>query len=383
MAIQMRWTDDRIHDAVRTVKALGSVTDAASHLSEKWGVQLSRSAVRHALISNGFNIETLLKEGRAEAAHSYGPETEPLETVEADLGVDLKTPSHGPIEGLAWQSYRPNPNYKVPDFPAPSKVEKGKVQRGVIIPDTHVPLMNKKAWGCMLGILKDWNPDFGVIIGDFLDLESLSRHPKSKPDLVKLSSEYYAGNIALDAIQNNSQGCDWTYIEGNHEYRAKRFCSEFGVLDGLLDVPEQLFINPRADAYHRSSTGLLRGMRWVSIEDQPYINAHSAYYHGHHRTNKFHSAWHAEIYCPSKANFKPLFYGHMHTFQQFTAENGCSAQCVGFLGDEGALHYTMGKPTSWTLGLVLQEVSDTGVMTYQTVRIVNGKAVYNGKTITG
>lgn len=279
---------------------------------------------------------------------------------------------------VPWLDYRP---YTPPQDTPASKVKSVHTERGIIIPDTHIPLHDRKAWGCVLGIVKEWAPSFGVIIGDFAELGALSRHPKNKPDLDRLAQEFYSVNLRLDELQSRSPNAKWIYIEGNHEFRAQRYMNEYGQLDGMLNVPVSLCIDPNPDRYHRFQTEL-RGMTYIPTDKQPFLTSHSAYYHGHHFMNKHHAASHAEAYAMARCGGRPVFYGHMHTFQSYTSTTGTFAQCCGFLGDEKALAYTLGKPTAWSLGLVLQEVTEDGAMSYTPVRITNGRAIFHGKIVT-
>lgn len=304
------------------------------------------------------------------------PRFESLEDLADARGSEAAQPE--PQYPLPWQSYEitSGPSERSPLIAAPTEV-----QRGIIIPDTHVPLHSQKAYACALAIAKEWKPHFGVIIGDYMEMLALSRHPKNKPDLTRLAEEYYAANVALDDMQDATPGCDWTYIQGNHEWRADRYMAEYGELDGMLNVPVSLAIK-KSDAVHPRFETKLRGMRWVAVDEQPYLTAHSAYYHGHHYTNLHHASSHANAYTTSRCNGLPVFYGHMHTMQFFASANGSYAQCVGFLGDEKALAYTLGKPTPWRLGLILQEVAPDGTMNYTPVHITSeGRALFHGKLV--
>src|SRR4051812_18846344 len=71
----------------------------------------------------------------------------------------------------AWKNYTPTQG---PDKTSATVISTHDVGRNIIIPDSHHPYVNKKAWATTLGILKDWEPQTGVIIGDFGDLNSVS-----------------------------------------------------------------------------------------------------------------------------------------------------------------------------------------------------------------
>lgn len=358
------WTPEQRQAAIEAVAQKDGYARAAQHLGKLWGTTLTAETIRH-----------IVRRAREVQDGELPGELPDFVTLPKSIVA--------PPVDRPWQAYKPTPRFKLPDDPK-LKTDRAAMTRVAIIPDAHVPFQHSRAWACTLGILKEWHPNVVVIIGDLLDMESVSKHPKSRPDLVRLAEEYRYGNYALDALQNAvAGGCDWYYIEGNHERRAVKYANEHGTLDGLLKVPEQLYITHRGGDYHRDKGGELRGMVWVPYEAQPLLLPHSAYYHGHTSTSRHHASWHADVYCPRNTGGRTLFYGHNHTFQGFTSTTGNRAQCVGFLGNDKApaLGYLEGRPTTWEHGLVLQEVAPGGQMSYTAVRIINGRAVFHGAVV--
>lgn len=350
------WTPERIAEVRKACSEHNSGV-AAALLSRQWGRRITDSAIRAAL--------------RADTISALLPPPPP----------PPPPPSPPDPELLAFQRYKPI----LPSRAQGSRTAntRGDIIREVIIPDTHIPLHDRLAWACALGIVKEWQPHRVTLIGDFLDLTSLSRHPKARPDLTRLSSEIYAGNVALDELQSAAPNAEWIYIEGNHERRSIRYANEYGSLDGLLTIPEQLFLHNRADGYVRRGVQL-RGMKWVPYEDQPYLTPWAAYYHGHNSTATHHAHYHASTYCPSRTSGRPLFYGHMHTFQSFRSPSGGEAHCCGFLGDAKApeLAYSEGRPTAWCHGIMLLECDRvTNSVTLIPTRIVRGRAIVRGKVV--
>lgn len=371
----MNWTILKLQQAKEAVLLTnGDLHNAAKMLRDKWHKTVTADDIIEAITEREpvFDLKT--------------PDTTCPIPKEPEVAFNLNDTAV-PVDGLrlqtaTWQNYRPRATIEMPTpSPVAKVVVSAGVQRGIVIPDSHHPLVDKRANGVAIGIIKDCQPDFGVIIGDFGDLESLSKHPKSRPDLVRLSHEYYSMNLALDEIQNASPNTKWVYIEGNHERRAKKYSAEQGELDGMLNVPEQLFITPPGNGYFRSSNNLLRGMVWVPYEQQPFITPHSAYWHGHHYTSQHHASKNANTYANSRGKHKPVFYGHMHTFQHFTDASGTYAVCTGFLGNEKALGYVDEKPVPWVTGIVYQEVIGD-MMTWMPIYINNGRAIFRGKLIT-
>lgn len=87
----------------------------------------------------------------------------------------------------------------------------------------HVPFVNIEFLKQYCNLMKDLN-DVGLLrgnllIGDFLDMHSVSRHNKGKikiPNLT-LGKEYAAGNEVLDMFDSVAPDIDKLYIFGNHE----------------------------------------------------------------------------------------------------------------------------------------------------------------------
>jgi hypothetical protein len=289
-------------------------------------------------------------------------------------------PSPVPPEAAPWQGYRPIAGWTEPAKAKAAKARLEKVITTVALADAHIPHHLLSAWACGLGIIKDVKPDRVVINGDLMDLESLSRHPKSRPDLARLAAEFHAGNVALDEVQSAAPDAEIVILEGNHEGRASRYANEYGQLDGMLSVPISLYIEPRAD-YHRE-TSQLRGVRWIPLRMQPFAIGAVRYLHGVSET-KYHSAFHAESLGPRNPGQHVLVSAHMHGWQSFGSASGFVAFSCPWLGDESRpvfQAYTKGRPRPWHLGVLLIEEAGDSV-TVTPIFIQNGRALVGGHVI--
>lgn len=283
----------------------------------------------------------------------------------------------------------------------PTKPSKGiEGFRVAVVPDTHVPRQEKKTWATALALVRDYNPHAVVIIGDFADCEALSHHPKNRPDLVKFASEMYETNIALDCLQDAAPGAKFYYVEGNHEYRAVKYVNAFPHLDGLLSVPENLFIlapgthkpTPNSTLHRSRNPRLhvdLRGMEWIPFRKYLRRAWVSPWGCGYMHSAKGNGAWsgggvnHASYHANNVgpvSGCKLIVYGHHHSFQHFRNPAGYEAYCCGFLGDfdadEPAFDYA-GGPSPWQPGIVFQEFLGELSTTFN-VPIVNGRAIFRG-----
>jgi predicted phosphodiesterase len=106
-----------------------------------------------------------------------------------------------------------------------------KLEKILLIPDSHFPYEDKKAFELMLKVGKAFKPDHSIILGDFIDCYSVSSHSKNPQRSLKLTEEVNATKVALDKVKalgakNN------VFVSGNHEDRLERY---------LMDKAPELF----------------------------------------------------------------------------------------------------------------------------------------------
>lgn len=342
---------------------------------------LGRSATRsEAAQSLGITIGSFSK-----ACEAYGIRpSEHLARSAPPVFQNVGPSAQVPTDAPAWQGYRPRAGWTEPERSGPSAVTAAESRRVLVIPDVHVPYHDRKAWSVALSIAREWNPHRVVVIGDFMDTEAVSRHPKTQPDVIRLAEEYHEANLRLDELQNVTPDASWLYIEGNHENRVAKWCNEFGTMDGLFDVAASLYMVARDD-YHRNAS-TLRGMEWIPLSRQPFVIDGVAYLHGVFE-NMHHASFHAGQLAPT-LGVPEVVYGHMHALQSATSpalpgRPGYRATCCGFLGDATQRvfrAYVKGKPKPWDVGLLLQEVGG-GLATNTPVRIVDGRALFGGRVV--
>jgi hypothetical protein len=348
------WSPDRKAEVEGVLRTSHTRNEAANRL------KVSAASLDHAMRVYGFKGQKMLM-GVATTVAPYVPPV-PVEAAEAP-----------------WQGYRPKTTPKAPAPALGAKAKATKTTRTVVIADTHVPHHDRLAWSCALGLIRQIQPDRVVINGDFLDLESLSRHPKSSPDLAKLAAELYAGNLALDELQAASGRADLVYLEGNHEGRARRFEAEFGQLDGVLSIPVGLYIESRQE--YRSQTSNLRGIRWIPLRLQPFAIDGVSYLHGVYES--IHHAYQHAMHLGPRCSTRYSVTAHMHALQMCSSANGHTTTACPWLGDQTAhvFGYTKGRPRPWSHGLLVIEESGESV-SVTPVPIRGGRAVYGGNTVT-
>jgi predicted phosphodiesterase len=352
-----RWTPEVIAKIAPALAAGGSIMAAARILN------VGENALRSVIRVHGIDHRAIC------GAAPLTPPTAPLITPSPPRG---NVPSQTP----AWQGYSPRAGWSPPERIEPAAPVDVGTERVVCLADVHLPHHDRKAWATALALVRELDPTRVVLLGDFMEVESVSQHPKSRPDLVRLAEEFYAANVLLDELQDCAPSASFLYLEGNHEARCSRFSNEMGSLDGLMSLPESLYIVPRVD-YHRS-TGDLRGMTWVPLSQQPFVVAGVGYLHGVFE-GIHHAMQHAQQLGPV-AGAKHLVYGHLHAVQHATAPSGHQATCAGWLGDIRARtiqSYVKGRPRPWSHAMVYQEI-DGDLVSTSAIPILTGRAVWAG-----
>lgn len=226
-----------------------------------------------------------------------------------------------------------------------------------------MPEVDKAAWRTHLKIVKDFKPDFHVIIGDFGEYESVSQHPSGSVKRPDLGRDYEDQSGYLDELEAVlPKGCEKYFCEGNHEYRVTRWVNNRSreLNGGVLTVKAGLELDSR-------------GWKWV-----PYGQLLSVgkcnFTHGLY-TNKYHAEKTVSAFGDT------VIYGDTHTFQAYTMTHGrkphlgMSIGCLRNL-DPGWLN---GRPNQWVHGFGVVYVFPNGNFIPQFVPIIEGRSVFNGK----
>ena len=234
----------------------------------------------------------------------------------------------------------------------------------LVVPDLHGQEKDEVAWRICLRVAKWLEPNICVVLGDFMDSESVSTHPRNSCRPPNLGEDYAVANQDLDALDSALPAiCKKHFIEGNHEDRITRFLrNQAPELDGALLLPrEALRLNER-------------GWKWIPYGETLTIGK-MIFVHGWY-TIKFHAARHTDRLGDS------VFYGHTHQFQAFQTFHGSNAHLGMNLGCLCKVNpkWLRGKPNDWALGFgIIYFDEKTGEFWPQFVPIINGRAVILGK----
>lgn len=239
----------------------------------------------------------------------------------------------------------------------------------LVISDAHHPEHDRKVWATTLEIAKDLQPGEVILLGDFLEMASVSSHGGA--ELEKLTEDFMAGKQALKQIREAvGEDCRITYLEGNHESRLTRF---------LMTKAPSL---RDALSYQVGLELEALGVEWVPEARQPVTRGDIDFTHGHQdlreRPSKYHSGKMAEVYGRPE---RTVMYGHTHKPQVFTRPTvGGHATSIG-LGcsrtlSPGWLH---GAQAGWVHQIAVVYLSGAGRSYVYPITFKHGQTMWNGK----
>lgn len=243
---------------------------------------------------------------------------------------------------------------------------KNQLEKILIVPDTHVPYHDKKAWELMLSVAKAVKVDHVITLGDLADFYGVSSHSKDPNRALKLEEEIEETKKAigqLAALKPKS----FVFIEGNHEDRLKRY---------LQDKAPELF--------HLVSTQKVLELSKHKIKFIPYKQSFKL-----GKMNFTHDVGNGGRFAAHKAldTFQHnIITGHTHRISYVVEGNAQGERhlstTLGWLGDADAVDYMHKVKISrdWSLGFGIGYLDKkTGNVHVQPVPIVNYTSVVEGK----
>jgi hypothetical protein len=236
----------------------------------------------------------------------------------------------------------------------------------------HMPAHNKLLWNAFLKLVKDLRPRLrGIhLIGDILDMHSISRHAKGKITVegLTLEKEYREANKELDCLDAaiGNLKITKTYFWGNHEdwYNQNlQFTDSYKLGRGVILSPtEALCLKKRGYNVHENFRDASTVVGDITLIHGEYLNTHTA-------------KKHLDV---MKRN---VMFVHTHGMQEYS-ESGLTAYNIGWMGDStnSVFGYT-GKyhKMRWTNGFAVVVVDDKGTSHVQIIRWKNDRFFYNGK----
>jgi hypothetical protein len=254
-----------------------------------------------------------------------------------------------------------------------------EIYRLVALPDMHLPYEDKLTMAAVEAYLADNWWDEWLQLGDFMDLDYISRHTKDNLKLISAKTfehDFENANRFLDrhlaAVSKKNTRVKKTLLEGNHDFRLEVIAEKDPRMAGMLDLAKNLRFEERGINFHRF---------WKHKETYRVGDAHFA--HGKYCT-KYHAQKMVEAYGSS------VFYGHTHDVQSYTpvlyGEKRIIGQSLGHLA-EYRQHYVGADPTAWQQAFGEFHFFPDGDFSYYVIRISDHRfvaptgKVYDGRKI--
>lgn len=240
--------------------------------------------------------------------------------------------------------------------------------RIVVLSDMHFPEHDRAVWATTQEIIKSVKPDEVILLGDFLEMGSVSQHGGG--DLEKLTEDFMSGKAALKQLREAvGDDCRITYLEGNHESRLSRF-----IMAKAPSLKDSL-------SYEVGLDLKALNVDWVPEYKQPIHRGDLDLTHGHQdlreRPSKYHAAKMADVYGrPGRT----VLYGHTHKPQTFTRPTvGGHATAVGMgCGRTLTPGWLHGAQAGWVHQIAVVYLTEAGRPHIYPITFQHGQAMWQG-----
>lgn len=316
----MKWTPSLDGAMIRALRASASMVDAVQQFNAETGSNVTRHAVKHRFISQG-----------------YGPPGEYLMGTSGELSPNVSD----------------------------------ETQRVMFIPDAHHPFVDRDAWNLVLRVARHYQPHVLVILGDFADFYAVSFFAKNPARKNLLADELETTRSALVELTEAAgpQCSTKVYLEGNHEERLSRYITQHApALSGLLDVDRALGITDLGYQFVPYKKSYQLGKLRIS---------HDFGKHGHGaildaRNTVEGNAVIGHVHSLGTV-YRANVHGELHVGASF-----------GWLGDFDAIDYRHADKArrDWAHGFGIARLESNGNIHIQPIPLVGRKVVIDGKIVT-
>ncbi len=245
-----------------------------------------------------------------------------------------------------------------------------RLQPVLIVPDTHRPYHDKRAWALFLKAAALVKPEHVVVIGDFADFYAVSSHSKDPHRATQLDVELQDVLVGLDEL--DALGAEHKiYVGGNHCDRLARYLQDKAPqLFGVVGIPQLLKLAER-------------GWRYVPYRNDTKLGKI-------HLTHDVGASGRTATFKALDTYQHSIVTGHAHRMQYIvegnaTGEFKLSAQ-FGWLGDIAKVDYMHRAVATknWALGFGYGYLDPTTNYVYLVpVPIVNYTCLINGTVVRG
>ncbi len=245
-----------------------------------------------------------------------------------------------------------------------------KLEPVLIVPDTHRPYHDQRAWDLMLKVGGNLRPKHIIVIGDLADFYKVSAHEKDPARGESFDREIEDVNHAIDEL--DALGAkDKKFIEGNHCNRLVRYLRDKAPeLYGMVTVPKLFRLKERGWTYTPYKEDVKLGKCYFT---------HDVGTAGRYATYKALDTYQHSIVT-----------GHTHRMGYVVEGNAVGehklSASFGWLGDAAKADYMHRVKVNkdWALGFGIGHFDPaSGYIYLAPVPIVNYTCVHNGTLYRG
>lgn len=219
----------------------------------------------------------------------------------------------------------------------------------LVIPDTHRPYHDVKAYRLMISVAKYLRNHIKeiVLLGDYADFYAVSSHGKDPSVDQLLIKEIEDVNEGLNELDVEFPSAKKIFIEGNHEWRLERyFCNQAPALYGITDLNYLFKMNERT--------------KWSVIPYSP----NQSYSILNSKLKAKHEPPSGPLQNAAKEASCSIVFGHVHriisSYHVSLEGKPRGAYCPGWLGDKrkSKIFGYVKSHHQWQLGFALVWVDD-------------------------
>lgn len=248
------------------------------------------------------------------------------------------------------------------------------MKRCLVIPDTHRPFHDRRAYDLMMQVATSVKIDGVYLLGDYADFYNVMFHEKDPDIIVDFDAEVVDVNDGLDEIDKLFPRAQKVYIEGNHEYRLTRYLRKnVPALYNITDSAKLFEINKR------------KYWNWIPYGPTQKVRVMKSKLWARHEptTSGTHVAHNTVVKCGTS-----VIFGHTHRIQesQIVHMNGENHRGInpGWLGNKNLPVFDYVKDHhQWALGFSIVHILEDGTFFNNTIHIIDYKCMYGGKLFKG
>ena len=235
----------------------------------------------------------------------------------------------------------------------------------LIVPDTHAPYHDQRAWDLMITAASEWGPNIVVHMGDLADFYKISDYDTDPTREFSFDQEVEAARALRRELEDLNAG-RYEFIEGNHEDRLRRY---------LQKKAPELFSHLTTDTLLELSQN---GWGFTPYQESLKLGPVN-FTHDTGGSGKYTTARALEEFQDS------VVIGHHHSMSWLVngdaKGNHHVAAQFGWLGDENNVDYMKRVKVrrKWSLGFGLGYITDNAEIMYLVpCPIVNYRCMVEG-----